>query len=50
MPPRVRPVHGWRAATVAGSARESASARSIRLAVAGQHIDVRLTGEDGYQA
>ncbi|WP_405592325.1 FAD-binding oxidoreductase [Streptomyces sp. NBC_01092] len=57
MPPRVRPVCGWRAATVAGTARESASARSIRLAVAGwpghiagQHIDVRLTAEDGYQA
>ena len=53
----MRPVHGWRAATVAGTARESASARTIRLAVAdwpghvaGQHIDVRLTAEDGYQA
>ncbi|MFC8433384.1 FAD-binding oxidoreductase [Streptomyces sp. NPDC057253] len=42
---------------MAGTTRESASARSVRLAVAGwpghvagQHIDVRLTAEDGYQA
>ncbi|MCF6523144.1 FAD-binding oxidoreductase [Streptomyces sp. JJ36] len=57
MPPRLRPVHGWRAVTVAGTTNETASARSIRFAVAdwpghvaGQHIDVRLTAEDGYQA
>lgn len=57
MPPRLRPVHGWRSATVTGTAGETASARSILLAVAGwpghvagQHIDVRLTADDGYQA
>ncbi|MBT2393587.1 FAD-binding oxidoreductase [Streptomyces maoxianensis] len=53
----MRPVHGWRPATIVGTARETASANSIRLAVAdwaghvaGQHIDVRLTADDGYQA
>jgi ferredoxin-NADP reductase len=57
MPPRLRPVQGWRTVTVAGTTRETASARSIRFTVAdwpghvaGQHIDVRLTAEDGYQA
>ncbi|MEV6655244.1 FAD-binding oxidoreductase [Streptomyces sp. NPDC051219] len=53
----MRPVHGWRLATIVGTARETASAHSIQLAVAdwpghvaGQHIDVRLTADDGYQA
>jgi ferredoxin-NADP reductase len=57
MPQRVRPVQGWRPVTVAGTTRETASARSIRFVladwpghVAGQHIDVRLTAADGYQA
>lgn len=56
-PPRVRPVHGWRPATIVGTARETVSAHSIRFGVAewpghvaGQHIDVRLTADDGYQA
>lgn len=57
MPPQVRPVQGWRPVTVAGTTTETTSARSLRFAVAdwpghvaGQHIDVRLTAEDGYQA
>jgi ferredoxin-NADP reductase len=55
MPPR--PVHGWRPVTVAETTRETATARSIRFTdpdwpdhVAGQHVDIRLTAEDGYQA
>lgn len=50
-------VAGWRPARVAGVTRQTASSRSILLEVAdwpgndpGQHIDVRLTAEDGYQA
>lgn len=50
-------VAGWRPARVAGVTRQTASARSILLDVAdwpgndpGQHVDVRLTAEDGYQA
>lgn len=57
MPPLLQPVTGWRPGTVAGTTHETASARSIRFAVAdwpghvaGQHVDVRLTAEDGYQA
>lgn len=55
MPPR--PVTGWRRATVVGTRRETATARTLRLAVdgwaghvAGQHLDVRLTADDGYRA
>jgi len=47
----------WRAATVAGVHRETATARTIALQVpgwpgheAGQHLDLRLTAEDGYTA
>jgi ferredoxin-NADP reductase len=48
---------GWRVATLAGVRDETASARTLVLDVpgwpghlAGQHLDVRLTAEDGYQA
>lgn len=47
----------WRTATVAGIVNETARVRSIALDCpgwpghqAGQHVDVRLTAEDGYQA
>lgn len=57
MPVKLRPIGGWRRAEVVGSRRETATARTLRLAVdgwaghvAGQHLDVRLTAEDGYQA
>lgn len=47
----------WRAATVASTTRLTSTARSIVLDVpgwqgnlAGQHLDLRLTAEDGYQA
>jgi ferredoxin-NADP reductase len=47
----------WRPATVVEVVSESARARTLVLAVpgwpghkAGQHVDVRLTAEDGYQA
>ena len=47
----------WRLATVAGVVEETAHARTLVLDVAGwpghvagQHADVRLTAEDGYQA
>jgi ferredoxin-NADP reductase len=47
----------WRLATVAGVVDDTAHARSLELEVpgwpghvAGQHVDVRLTAEDGYQA
>jgi ferredoxin-NADP reductase len=50
-------VRGWRTAVVAEVRRETPSARTIVLDVpgwgsndAGQHLDVRLTAEDGYQA
>ena len=46
----------WRLATVRESVEETARTRTIRLEVpdwpghvAGQHVDVRLTAEDGYQ-
>jgi ferredoxin-NADP reductase len=45
----------WRVATVAGLRDETATARTLTLDVpdwpghlAGQHVDVRLTAEDGY--
>jgi ferredoxin-NADP reductase len=47
----------WRAARVAGLHAETAAARTVRLDVPdwpghlpGQHLDVRLTAEDGYTA
>ena len=47
----------WRVATVTGVSDETSSARTLVLDVdgwprhrAGQHVDVRLTAEDGYQA
>ncbi len=50
-------MRGWRAATVAAVRSESATARTVVLDVpewdghlAGQHVDVRLTAEDGYTA
>lgn len=50
-------VSGWRPARVAEVVEATGSARILRLSVpgwpgndAGQHIDVRLTAEDGYQA
>jgi ferredoxin-NADP reductase len=47
----------WRVATVTGTVEETAHARTIAVDVvgwpghvAGQHVDLRLTAEDGYQA
>ena len=47
----------WRAATVRDVIRETAHAKTLVMDVAdwpghtaGQHVDVRLTAEDGYQA
>jgi ferredoxin-NADP reductase len=47
----------WHAATVSGIVEETAHARTISMEVpdwpshlAGQHVDLRLTAEDGYQA
>ena len=55
--PLVRAVLRWQAATVAERVVETASAATLVLDVpdwtghrAGQHVDVRLTAEDGYQA
>jgi ferredoxin-NADP reductase len=55
-PVRAVPVT-WRVATVTGVLDETPSARTLALHVpgwpghsAGQHVDVRLTAEDGYQA
>jgi ferredoxin-NADP reductase len=54
---RLTPPLRWRVATVREVVRESARARTLVLDVpgrprhrAGQHVDVRLTAEDGYQA
>jgi ferredoxin-NADP reductase len=51
------PLLPWRVATVAEVIEETAAARTLALDVpgwpghvAGQHADVRLTSEDGYQA
>lgn len=48
---------GWRSAQVVAATPETTRARTLRLRVqglgptlAGQHVDVRLTAEDGYQA
>ncbi|MEV1168030.1 ferredoxin reductase [Nonomuraea sp. NPDC049784] len=53
MPPRL----AWRAAELAGIDNETATARTLRFRVpgwpghlAGQHVDVRLTADDGYTA
>ncbi|GAA5208971.1 ferredoxin reductase [Microbacterium kyungheense] len=50
-------VGGWRAARVVEVADATPSARVLRVTVpgwagseAGQHVDIRLTAEDGYQA
>jgi len=47
----------WRVATVAGVPDETLATRTLTLDVSdwaghrtGQHVDVRLTAEDGYQA
>jgi ferredoxin-NADP reductase len=47
----------WHVATVTATTRETSSVRTIELDVpswpghrAGQHLDVRLTAEDGYRA
>jgi ferredoxin-NADP reductase len=49
--------HGWRTATVREAIRETPTATTLVLDIpgwpghrAGQHVDVRLTAEDGYQA
>ena len=54
--PTARPI-AWRLATVADAVWETPRARTLVLDVpgwpghrAGQHVDVRLTAEDGYQA
>ncbi|WP_353826463.1 ferredoxin reductase [Agromyces sp. SYSU T0242] len=51
------PRAGWHPATVAATRRETSSAARIELEVdgwpgnaAGQHLDIRLTAEDGYTA
>ena len=51
------PHAAWHVATVSAAHPETANARSITLSIpdwpgnlAGQHVDVRLTAEDGYQA
>ena len=53
---RPKPI-AWRLATVADVVRETSRARTLVLDVpgwpghrAGQHVDVRVTAEDGYQA
>ena len=55
--PATSPRLGWRIATVRELQDETPTVRSIALDVpgwtghrAGQHVDVRLTAEDGYQA
>ena len=52
-----RPRAAWHTATVAAATAETPSARRLVLDVptwpgnlAGQHVDVRLTADDGYQA
>lgn len=55
-PPHLRRIE-WRVATVAGVLAETARTKTLVLDVpgwpghmAGQHVDVRLTADDGYQA
>ncbi|WP_281492326.1 ferredoxin reductase [Williamsia sp. 1138] len=50
-------MNGWRPATVVAASMETPTARTLHLRVPergsvlpGQHIDIRLTAEDGYQA
>lgn len=57
MQPAVRKHLVWREATVLEARSESSSARTLRLDVpdwgehvGGQHLDLRLTADDGYQA
>jgi ferredoxin-NADP reductase len=56
VPSHVAPI-AWRLATVSDVVQETSSVRTLVLDVpgwpghrAGQHVDVRLTAEDGYQA
>jgi len=53
----IRGLLSWRVAEVVDAGMENATVRSLRLDVpgwpghlAGQHVDLRLTAEDGYQA
>ena len=55
-PPQTPPM-GWQTATVVSVADETPRVRTLRLEVAdwaghraGQHVDIRLTSDDGYQA
>src|SRR5437773_2910496 len=55
-PPQTPPM-AWQTATVGRVSRETASAVTLSLSVpdwpghrAGQHVDIRLTSDDGYQA
>lgn len=57
MPDGVPLLRGWQLATVAAIRDETPSVRTIALSLsqwtghlAGQHVDVRLTTDDGYQA
>jgi ferredoxin-NADP reductase len=50
-------VNGWRPATLVAAEKETPTARTLRFrlpdrgrVLPGQHIDVRLTADDGYQA
>ncbi len=54
-PRKIRPV-AWRLGTVTGAVWETPAVRTLRLDVSGwpghqpgQHVDLRLTAEDGYQ-
>ena len=54
---RGRLIRSWQTATVSSASDETPRARTLWLAVpgwpghrAGQHVDIRLTAEDGYQA
>jgi ferredoxin-NADP reductase len=56
-PLAVRQALAWRRAVVSAAITETASARTLVLDIegwdrhlAGQHVDIRLTAEDGYQA
>ncbi|GGY82296.1 FAD-binding oxidoreductase [Streptomyces omiyaensis] len=50
-------MHGWRRARLTERTRQTATGRTLRLDVPewpghlpGQHVDIRLTADDGYQA
>src|SRR4051794_13418059 len=56
LPPKAQPI-AWRVATVADAVPATPTVRTLSLDApdwpghrAGQHVDVRLTGPDGYQA